>query len=144
PELDKLFLPSDCTSAERAKLGLEALGAEKLKLQQGEANDSLRSLREHIQHSQALRQHKNVHNNAVWGQAKNTCAVKKIRDVQTRINNYVKKYRHARNAMIALGCDPQDPKFGFPELKDEDLYTKRVYQPHNMGDGARTEGWIWQ
>ena len=92
PELDKLFLPSDFTSAERAKLGLEALGAEKLKLRQGEANDSLCSLCEHIQYSQALRQHKNVHNNAGWGQAKNRCAVKKIRDVQTRINNYVKKY----------------------------------------------------
>ena len=39
---------------------------------------------------------------------------------------------------------PQDPKFGFPELKDEDLYTKRVDEPHNVGDGATTEGWIWQ
>ncbi|KAJ6471519.1 hypothetical protein C8R45DRAFT_1165325 [Mycena sanguinolenta] len=26
--------------------------------------------------------------------------------------------------MIALGCNPEDPKFGFPELGDEDLYTK--------------------
>ena len=46
--------------------------------------------------------------------------------------------------MIALGCDPQDPKFGFSELKDEDLYTKRVDEPHNVGDGAKTEGWIWR
>ncbi|KAJ6448568.1 hypothetical protein C8R45DRAFT_947872 [Mycena sanguinolenta] len=38
PELDKLFLPSDFTSAELGKLGLEALGAEELKLQQGQAN----------------------------------------------------------------------------------------------------------
>ena len=92
PELDKLFLPSEFASAERAKLGLEALGAEELKLRKGQANDALCSLREHIQHSQALRQHKNDRKNAVWGQAKNTCAVKKIRDVQTRINNYVEKY----------------------------------------------------
>ncbi|KAJ6481348.1 hypothetical protein DFH09DRAFT_950853, partial [Mycena vulgaris] len=143
-ELDKLFLPSDFTSAERAELGLEALGAEELKLRHGQANDALCSLREHIQHSQALRQHKNARNNAVWGQAKNTRAVKKIRDIQTRIKKYVKKYRHTRNAMIAIGCDPQDPKFGFPELKDEDLYTKRVDEPHNVGDGAKTEGWIWR
>ena len=60
PELEKLFMPSDFTGSERAKLGLESLGAEELKLRQGEANDALRSLCEHIQHSQALRQHKNA------------------------------------------------------------------------------------
>jgi hypothetical protein len=144
PEWERLFLPSDFTSSERTKLGLETLGAEELKLRQGEANDALRSLREHIQHSQALRQHKNARNNAVHGQAKNTRAVQKIKDVQTRIQNYVKKYRHARTAMIALGCNPQDPKFGFPELRDEDLYTKNVDEPHKLGDGGKVEGWIWR
>ncbi|KAJ7257326.1 hypothetical protein C8J57DRAFT_1235049 [Mycena rebaudengoi] len=46
--------------------------------------------------------------------------------------------------MIALGCNPQDPKFGFLELRDEDLYTKNVDQPHNLGDGGKVEGWIWR
>ena len=46
--------------------------------------------------------------------------------------------------MIALGCNPEDPIFGFPELSDEDLYTKNVDQPHNLGDGGKVEGWIWQ
>ena len=103
----------------------------------------MRSLREHIQHSQALRQHQNARNNAVFGQEKNTQAVQKIRDVQSRIQNYVKNYHHARAAMIALGCNPEDPNFGFPELKDEDLYTKNVNEPHNLGDGKKVEGWIW-
>ncbi|KAJ6447374.1 hypothetical protein C8R45DRAFT_948565 [Mycena sanguinolenta] len=128
PEWEKLFLPSDFTSSEQTKLGLETLGAEELKLRQGEANNALRSLREHLQHSQALRQHKKAQNNAVFGQAKNTQGVQKIRDVQTRIQNYVKKR----------------PKFGFPELRDEDLYTKNVNQPHNLGDGGKVEGWIWR
>ena len=44
--------------------------------------------------------------------------------------------------MIALGCDPGDPNFGFPELKDEDLYAKNVHEPHVLGDGGKTEGWI--
>ncbi|KAJ6450266.1 hypothetical protein C8R45DRAFT_946873 [Mycena sanguinolenta] len=61
----------------------------------------------------------------------------KIRDVQTRIQNYVKKYRHTRAAMIALGCNPGDLKFLLPELRDEDLYTKNVDQPHNLGDGGK-------
>lgn len=91
-ELDKLFLPSDFTSSERAKCRLETLGTEELKLQQSEANDALRSLHEHIQHSQALRQHKNACNNAVHSQSKNTHPVQKIKDVQTRIDNYVRKY----------------------------------------------------
>ncbi|KAJ7821468.1 hypothetical protein B0H14DRAFT_2599227 [Mycena olivaceomarginata] len=46
--------------------------------------------------------------------------------------------------MITLGCNPQDLKFGFLELRDEDLYTKNVDQPHNLGDGGKVEGWIWQ
>ncbi|KAJ6505043.1 hypothetical protein C8R45DRAFT_817687, partial [Mycena sanguinolenta] len=25
-----------------------------------------------------------------------------------------------------------------------DLYTKRVDEPHNTGNGAKTEGWIWR
>jgi hypothetical protein len=144
PQWEKLFLPSDFTSSERTQFGLESLGAQELKLRQGEANDVLRSLLEHIQHSQALRQHKNACSNVVHGQEKNTCAVQRIKDVQTKIQSYAPKYRQARTAMIALGCNPQDPKFGFPELRDEDLYTKNVDQLQNLGDGGKVEGWIWQ
>ncbi|KAJ7233451.1 hypothetical protein C8J57DRAFT_1090535 [Mycena rebaudengoi] len=120
------------------------MGAEELKLRQGEANDALCSLHEHIQHSQALRQYKNARSNVVHGQEKNTRAVQKIKDVQTKIQSYVHKYRQAHTAMIALGCNPQDPKFGFLELRDEDIYTKNVDQPHNLGDGGKVEGWIWR
>ena len=68
----------------------------------------------------------------------------KIKDVQTRIQDYVKKYRQARIAMIALSCNTEDPRFEYPQLKDADLYTKNVDQPHNLGDGEKVEGWIWQ
>ena len=136
-------MPSDFTSSERTKLGLESLGAEELKLRQDEANDVLRTLHENIQHSQALRQHKNARNNVVHGQEKNICAVQRIKDVQTKIQSYLPKYRQAFTAMITLGCNPQDPKFGIPELRDKDLYTKNVDQPHNLGDGGKLEGWIW-
>jgi hypothetical protein len=80
----------------------------------------------------------------VHGQEKNTRAVQRIKDVQTNIQSYVHKYWQACAAMIALGCNPQAPEFGFPELRDEDLYTKNVDQPHNLGDGGKVEGWIWQ
>ncbi|KAJ7352547.1 hypothetical protein DFH08DRAFT_805759 [Mycena albidolilacea] len=180
PQWEKLFLPSDFT---------EILGAEELKLRQGEANEVLHSLCEHIQHRQALIPHKNACSNVVHGQEKNTHAVQRIKDVQTKIQSYVHKYRQAHTAIIALGCNPhvisvsekagerrkarrtemagsdttkktfivktpkerpeqigkcmvvtpQDPKFGFPELRDEDLYTKNVDQPHNLGDGGKVE-----
>ncbi|KAJ7094336.1 hypothetical protein C8R44DRAFT_749527 [Mycena epipterygia] len=133
----------DFNSNDHTKLGLDILGGEELKLRKGEANDALHSLHEHIRHSQALRQHKNSRKNAVHGQEKNTCAVRKIKDVQTKIQDYVNKYRQARIAMIALGCNPEDPRFEYPELKDADLYTKNVDQPHNLGDGGKVEGWIW-
>ncbi|KAJ7318442.1 hypothetical protein DFH08DRAFT_820046 [Mycena albidolilacea] len=114
PQWEKLFLPSDFTGSEQTKLGLESLEAEELKLRQGEANDILRSL------------------NVVHGQEKNTRAVQRIKDVQTKIQSYIHKYQQACTAMIAFGCNPQDPKFGFPELRDEDIYTKNVDQPHNL------------
>ncbi|KAJ7690290.1 hypothetical protein B0H14DRAFT_2652467, partial [Mycena olivaceomarginata] len=123
----------------QTKLGLESLGAEELKLRQGEANDVLRSLHENIQHSQALGRHKNARSNVVHGQEKGTRAVQRIKDVQTKIQSYGHKYWQACTAMIALGCNPQDPKFGFPELRDEDLYTKNVDQPHNLGGGGKVE-----
>ncbi|KAJ7898187.1 hypothetical protein B0H14DRAFT_2557228 [Mycena olivaceomarginata] len=94
---------------------------------------------------QALREHKNACGNVVHGQEKkNTYAVQKIKDVQTKIQSYVHKYQQARTALIALGCNPQDPQFRFPKLRDEDLYTKNVDQPHNLGNGGKVEGWIWQ
>ena len=43
-----LFLHSDFNSNDHTKLGLDILGGEELKLQKGEANDALHSLREHI------------------------------------------------------------------------------------------------
>ncbi|KAJ7726469.1 hypothetical protein B0H14DRAFT_2410402, partial [Mycena olivaceomarginata] len=143
PQWEQLFLPSDFTSSERPKLGLESLGAEELKLRRDEANDVLPSLHENIQHSQALRQHKNARSNVVHGQEKNICAVQRIKDVQTKIQSYLPKYQQAFTAMITLGCNPQDPKFGIPELRDKDLYTKNVDRPHNLGDGGKLEGWIW-
>ena len=84
--------------------------------------------------SQALKQHKNSHGNAVHGQEKNTWEVRKIQD-------YVQKYQQAHIAMIALGCNPME--FRYQELKNEDLYTKNVNEPHTLGDGGKVEGWIW-
>ncbi|KAJ6452205.1 hypothetical protein C8R45DRAFT_945755 [Mycena sanguinolenta] len=77
----------------------------------------------------------------------NTRTVQKIRDVQSRIQNYDKKYCNDHAVMIAIGCSPEDPNFGFPELKDEDLYTNNVNEPHNLGDVKKVEGWtglLWE
>ncbi|KAJ7605809.1 hypothetical protein FB45DRAFT_879127 [Roridomyces roridus] len=76
-EKKRLFLPSDFSSTDHQKLGLVTLAVEELKLREGEANDALRNLREHIWHSQALRQRKNLRGNAVrvHGQEWNTRAI---------------------------------------------------------------------
>ncbi|KAJ6458744.1 hypothetical protein C8R45DRAFT_942580 [Mycena sanguinolenta] len=105
------FMHWDFTGSEHAKLGLESLGAEELKLRQACMSTS--------------------------NTEKNTWAVQKIKDVQNRIQNYVKKYCNDCAVMIALGCNPEDPNFVFPELKDEDLYTKNVNEPHNLGYGKK-------
>jgi len=49
------------------------------------------------------------------------------------------KYRAAHAAMVRLGRTDNT----FPELKDRDMYTKDTMAPHALGDGSKTEGWIW-
>ncbi|KAJ7225204.1 hypothetical protein C8J57DRAFT_1197735 [Mycena rebaudengoi] len=142
PEQEKLYLPSDFTSEQRLKYRLTNLADLESKLREGEAHDTLESLRDRIKHSQALRSHKNDKKNFVVGVSRTTRAVTKIMEVDTKISGHIAKYRHARLAMIALGRSTADP--GFPELKgDDDTYYKDVNTPNALNNGGRTEGWIW-
>ncbi|KAJ6522906.1 hypothetical protein B0H19DRAFT_1085949 [Mycena capillaripes] len=60
---------------------------------------------------------KPVQTNLVRTQEKHTCTVHKIKDAETKIDDNVNKYCRAHMAMIAFGCNLEDPRLGYPELK---------------------------
>jgi hypothetical protein len=80
-EHEILFLPSDFPCNERQKVEATALGAEEVKLREGEAFDALHAIQNAVKTMTALldRKRKNAH-----GQADNMRASNYIREAQGR------------------------------------------------------------
>ncbi|TDL14299.1 hypothetical protein BD410DRAFT_734297, partial [Rickenella mellea] len=134
-----LFLPSDFSAVQHTELGLTHLVLVEQSLRQGEANDALRDLRAAIKHSVVLRQQKrkNVHD-----QRPNTRAQQIIKSADNMKLRWATKYRHARRCLATLAFPEVDAKY--PELHDQDMWMKTVDTAHTLGDGQKTEGWIWR
>lgn len=141
PEHETLVLPSDLSSDLREKVGLSNLASNEMRLREGEAYDALQALRSQIRYCNALIQHKNAKNNAVHGQYLSTRAGNLIRNADRKSQDYAQKYRHARAAMIRLGLPSNSTRF--PELTRESTFMKDLSISHVLGDGSKTEGWIW-
>jgi len=141
PEHETLLLPSDLPSYLREKFGLSNLASDEMCLREGEAYDALHSLRSQIRYCNALVQHKNAKKNAVHGQYLSTRAGNLIRNANQKSQDYAQKYRHARAAMISLGLPSNSTQF--PELTTDSMFMKDFSKPHVLGDGGKTEGWIW-
>jgi hypothetical protein len=90
----------------------------------------------------ALSYQKNARKNAIHGQYLNTRTGTMLSDaIQTR-DGYKQKYRRTREAMIRLGMSEKSEEF--PELNDADMWRKDPLQYHELGDGQKTDGWIWR
>jgi len=133
---ERLFLPSDFKVDTHYQYGIERLTVEEMKLREGQAHDALRDLRAAIKYGRTLNQHRKDH---VHKQGAVTRAKAIIFDAHAKKSFQADKYRAARVAMVALGRTDNT----FPELNDEDMYTKDTMAPHALGDGSKTEGWIW-
>ena len=142
PEHETLLLPSDLPSDLREQFGLSSLGSEEMRLREGQAYDALQSLRCQIRYSKTLVQQKNAKKNAIHGQYLNTWSGDLIRNADRKSQEYVQMYCHARAAMIRLGLSSNSTKF--PELSADSIFMKDVSTPHKLGDGTKTEGWIWR
>jgi len=135
-EDERLFLPSDFDVHDHHQYGLEQLVREEMKLREGQAHDALRDLRAAIKYGRTLNQHRKDH---VRKQGPATRAKEIIFDARLKQSTQAEKYRAAHAAMVRLGRTDN----AFPELKDGDMYTKDTMAPHALGDGSKTEGWIW-
>lgn len=141
-EHEQLLLPSDLSPLEREKCGVTHLVHQELQLRRGQAHDALRSLRAQVKYVTALSHQKNSRKNAIHGQNLNTRVGTILSDAIQKRDGYAQKYRHTREAMIRLGMSEKSEEF--PELKDADIWRKDPSQYHNLGDGQKTEGWIWR
>lgn len=139
-EHEQLLLPSDLSPPEREKCGVTHLVHQELELRRGQAHDALRSLRAQVKYVMALSRQKNSRQNAIHGQYLNTRAGAVLSDAIQKRDGYKQKYRRTREAMIRLGMSSEE----FPELNDADLWRKDPLQYHKLGDGQKTEGWIWR
>ncbi|KAF9013711.1 hypothetical protein BDZ89DRAFT_1222295 [Hymenopellis radicata] len=138
-ETEKLYLPSDFSPAERSQLGLVTLAEVELKLREGEANDAVVFLCEAITHVMMFRSVKEKH---ARGVSQNTRAAKFIRGVNDRRNAYADQYRRARKAVLALKAINESSDY--PILTQEDMYAKNAVNARELGDGSKTDGWIWR
>ncbi|KDR71018.1 hypothetical protein GALMADRAFT_15660, partial [Galerina marginata CBS 339.88] len=141
-EHEVLLLPSDLSAKERTAYAVEHMVEDELCLRKGQAHDALRSLRAQVKYTMALSRYKVSKKNAIHGQYLNTRVGSMLRDANERQTGCMKKYQRARDAMIRLGL-PADSK-EFPKLGKDDLWTKNSSRFLELGDGRKTEGWIWR
>ena len=132
-----LFFLLNFTEDEHQNYGLHHLAVEEMKLWEGQAHDSLHDLWAAIKYGQTLNKHQRDH---VCKQGPVTRARAIIQDARLKQTAQEEKYCAARQAMLNLGHTDDT----FPEPKPEDTYTKDTMVPYTLGDGSKTEGWIWR
>jgi len=116
PEEESLQLPSAFTPELRISLGLKSLATVEYNLREGQAYDSLQSLRQVIQefNYNLLDKKNNVH-----GLSATLRSETFLRVFTSDKRAHAETYRRARDAMISLGLSETDSKWR--ELRDDEL-----------------------
>jgi len=140
-EDDILFLPSDIKKTDHASLEITSLASIEYQLREGQANDAITSLCNTILHGMVLRDAKNEHARGVF---QNTRALTFINGVKGKKETWKARYREARLKLLHLtNSDPDTFEEDFPILVDEDTFAKNAASARTLGDGAKTDSWIW-
>ncbi|KAJ6521770.1 hypothetical protein DFH09DRAFT_1330882 [Mycena vulgaris] len=143
-ELEKLWLPSDFTEAERVAMGpnIIALAAEEAKLREGEAYDLIRVIQTICRGLSALEDRKKD----VRGQKDNTISGEQVLDTRHRRDCAIKAYNSVRKALLHLGMiqDGGDKKDSqFPHLTVDDTFMKSRRRERALGDSRRGDGMLY-
>ncbi|KAJ7820663.1 hypothetical protein B0H14DRAFT_2258979, partial [Mycena olivaceomarginata] len=128
-EDEKLFLPSDLTTAERGDLGLTSLGVEEARWREGQAFDALRATRTVVKAIRALQDRKEKYERQ---QKQNSRAGDHIKEVQRRRDFRMATYETARVAMISLDSFSHGPDSAFPPLSVADTFMKSVMKKRQL------------
>ncbi|KAJ7079192.1 hypothetical protein C8R44DRAFT_909231 [Mycena epipterygia] len=143
-ELEKLWLPSDFTEAQRVAMGpnIIALAAEEAKLWEGEAYDQILCIQSICKTLSALEDRKKD----VRGQRNNTNSGEQVLDTRHRRDCSIKAYNSIRKALISLGtiCDDGDKENSqFPHLTIDDTFMKSRRRERALGDSRRGDGMLY-
>lgn len=138
PEEEKLYLPSDFSSVQRASLNLEKLAHGESQLREGAAFDALARVQTAVKVIVVLRDRKK---SDAYGQEKNTRALSKIHLAEAKRDLAMNEYSHSRQALIAL--DVPEAASDFPALSLKDTFRKSTLIKRSVGDSRRTDGVIW-
>lgn len=135
---DKILLPSSFTSEERVKHGLQRLARLEYKIREADAYDALHALKLSLREIayQVSRFGKDG-----YGKRNNTRRVRAQKDAHQAKREHAAVYRCAHQALVCLGMHA--PSSNLKELKEEDMYRPSVQDPHELGSGKKTAGWIW-
>jgi hypothetical protein len=137
-EDEPLYLPSDFLPDEHASLGLTTMAEVEYQLREGEANDAVTSLCQAIVHGMVLLETKGQHSHGVY---QNTRALTYINNVKNRKAAWASRYRLSCNKILCLsGNTLMD---NFPPLLDQDMFAKNAAGARGLGEGSKTDSWIW-
>ena len=135
-----LYLPSKFTLQQRKEYGLQGLGEMEYELREGQANDSLESLRECLA-EKSLRFRKEVR--PAKGQKRMTRAWNSVHRVDDQIRQAVATYRTARRAIGELGGAADLERF--QEIRKSDLkMSGDIVEENRVGQRSSVLPWFWR
>ncbi|KAF7300128.1 CxC2 domain-containing protein [Mycena kentingensis (nom. inval.)] len=134
-QAEKLFLPSDFTSAERTTFGLDDLAAEESRWREGQMFDILRAVQNNVKATNALRRDK-IKNDRY--QKENMRSSERIRESLRHREVWMTIFASARAAILML-----DGETKFPALTEADLYMKPIMDKRRLGDSELSDGALW-
>ncbi|KAJ8090969.1 hypothetical protein PM082_024893 [Marasmius tenuissimus] len=126
-----LHLPSNFSSQDRQRFGLEDLASIELELREGECNDAVIHLCDTINYKIVMR---DTQRRDAQGVTQNTRSVRWLNSVEAK--------RDARVAILSLLDLSESPDH--PPLKDEDTYAKNSLAPRELGDEKHIDSWVWR
>ncbi|KAK7056512.1 hypothetical protein VNI00_003068 [Paramarasmius palmivorus] len=141
PEEVTLYLPLDLATEQREKFGMQKMAQTELRLRKGEANDALRKIRDNLQDEKTLYEEKNRKSNHNFGVKETTRSWEPIKAASGKVRQYRAKYDACRKAMLALGLSEKDQ--AFQPIRDKDVFMKNTLDYHALGEGSKTESWLW-
>ncbi|KAG2018837.1 hypothetical protein CC2G_008224 [Coprinopsis cinerea AmutBmut pab1-1] len=138
---ERLFLPSDFSHDLHAQLQIVHLAEVEIKLREGVAFDTIKTIQQYVKTSDALLHHKRTD---ARGQDQNTRANVQISRVAAKKKGLIDLYNANRNAILGLGHPQSDTlSRSFPEMKIEDTMRRAVMAKRALGDSRRFDGSLW-
>ena len=137
----KLAMPSTGDPALLKDAGLEHLVKEEIQLHIGQAIDCLEKLRTHLGHKSVLFQMNFRSSSSV---RTDTRSKQDIRRVGLKINQDVRSYNRAREALVNLQAS-EDILQKYPPIKPDELgVSKDITEENRFGQSSDVLPWFWR